>query len=402
MADKTLTFQGWPAGIDNRSPDFALREGAARNLVNCDVRTSGKIQRRKGYAKLVSATNPHSLYSNGSVTLYVTEGVLKTLDGTVLDAEWGNSRTVYTEIAGQVFFSNGVSAGRWQNGYKPWGVTNPPWQPQADAMPTGGLHAGTYQVAITWRDAEGIESGTGQGETVEVSEGGGILLSDFPTPPAFVETVSIYVTSHNGTEFYLVGDYPAWTTTAVIEAGIRSITLDNQYQGPMPGVSQLCAQGGRIYGAYGSTIYVTEPFNPHITSLDGVQFESPIQVLLPVTDGVYVVTERKAYFMSFEGEVPQRRELAYHGGIPGCIAVDPINPGVLWLGEKGLMRGLPGGENQNLTEKVALPNADEGAMTIREQDGERYAVISLRGVSANPLTSTSWTARETARNGHPF
>ena len=257
-------------------------------------------------------------------------------------------------------------------------------------------------MAITWRDADGIESGTRQGELIELSEGGGIMLSDFPTPPAFVETVSVYVTSHNGTEFYLVGDYPAWTTTAIIETGTYSVPLDNQYQGPMPPVTHVCVQGGRIYGAYGSSLYVTEPFNPHITSLEGVSFESPITVLLPVTDGVYVVTERKAYFMRYEGDVPQRRELAYHGAIPGAVAFDPINPGVLWLGEKGLMRGLPGGENQNLTEHVAMPRAQQGAMTVREIDGERFAIVSTWWCSPNTLVSSEWAARETTRKGNPY
>jgi hypothetical protein len=332
----------------------------------------------------------------------VEGGVLKTLEGSVLDAEWGDRRTTYCEIAGQIFFSNGISTGRYQGGYKPFGVTNPPWQPECTAMPTGGLFAGTYQVAITWRDIDGVESGTGIGEEVEVGEGGGIMLSDFPTPPAFVDRIGIYVTATNGTGFYLVDDYPAWTTTAIIEAGTRSIPLETQYQGPMPPVTHLCVQGGRIYGAYSSTVYVTEPFNPHLTRLDGVGFESPITALMPVTDGVYVVTEKKAYFMRFEGEIPQRRELAYHGAVPGAVAFDPINPGVFWLGNQGLMQGFPGGENKNLTEAVAMPQAQEGSMTIREIDGERFALLTTWGLTPNSLVSSEWAQRETTRKGNPF
>jgi hypothetical protein len=334
--------------------------------------------------------------------MYVSEGSLKTLDGTVLNSSWGDTRTYYAVIGNEIFFANGLNTGRWDNGYKVWGIPNPPRQPRLDALPTGGLYGGTYQVAITWRDADGIESGTGQGEVIEVSEGGGIMLSDFPSPPPFVSYVSVYVTSHNGAEFYLVSDYPAWTTTVVIEEGTRSIPLENQYQGPMPPVTHLCVQGGRIYGAYGSTLYVTEPFNPHITSLNGVSFESNITAVLPVTDGVYVVTEGRAYFIQYENEVPQRRELAYHGAVPGAVAFDPINPGVLWLGQKGLMRGLPGGENQNLTEHVAMPKAEQGTMTVREIDGERFALISMWGCSTNPLVSSEWTTREIARKGNPF
>ena len=401
----SLSFTGFPAGIDNRSVAFALKQGAARNLVNVNVRASGKVVRRQGYAKVLSDTSPHSLFSNGNVVLYVANGHLKQLTGTVsttLDANWGDAPTAYADRAGEVFFSNELRTGRWANGYKSWGVENPPHQPQADALPTGGLYAGTYQVAITWRDAMGIESGTPMTATVDVSEGGGIMLSDFPQPPAYVESVGVYVSSHNGTELYLDNDYPAWTTTVILEQEERSIPLETEYMQPMPPVNRACVQGGRVYGAASHALYVTNPFNPYLTSLDGVLFESPITALLPVTDGIYVVTERKAYFMQFEGEVPQRRELAYHGAVPGAVACDPINPGVLWLGEKGLMRGLPGGENQNLTEQVAMPKAQQGSMTIREEDGERFAIVSTWGCTPNPLVSSEWAQRETTRKGNPF
>lgn len=392
----SLKFDGF-SGLDNRAKDFALPDGYVRHLRNCDVRSSGKIQRRQGYTKVVSDTNPHSLYSDGHVTLYVSQGVLKRLDGTaisVVDANWGEAPTVYAERAGEVFFSNGLKTGRWANGYKSWGVENPPRQPALDALPTGGLHPGTYQVAITWRDALGIESGTPLNSQITVSEGGGIMLSDFPTPPIYVDTVSVYVSGADGTELYLDNDYPAWTTTVVIEQDQRSIPLETEFMQPMPPVERVCLQASRFYGAIGPALYVTQPFNPYLTNLDGVLFESPITALLPVTDGVYVVTERKAYFMQFEGDVPQRRELTYHGAVRGAVAVDPILPGVLWVGDKGLMRGLPGGENQNITDAhLALPKAEQGAMTIREVDGERYAIFSLRGLTANPLSAADWADR---------
>jgi hypothetical protein len=95
MSTPSLTINGWQGGLDNRSAPFALRPNTARNIVNCDVRTSGKIQRREGYAKLLSATNPHSLYSNGQVTLYVEGGVLKTLEDQHLLSVSGKTIVVF-------------------------------------------------------------------------------------------------------------------------------------------------------------------------------------------------------------------------------------------------------------------------------------------------------------------
>lgn len=397
MDQKTLTFKGF-AGLDNRARDFALPEGYARNIRNADVLSSGKVQRRKGYTKLVSDTNPHSLYSNGLVTLYVAQGALKRLDGsvmTVLDADWGDAPTAYADRAGEVFFSNGLKTGRYAQGHQVWGTENPPFQPTPELMPNGGLFPGTYQLALTWRDGLGIESGTPLNVQIDVPEGGGILLTDFPAPPAYVESVAVYISSANGSELYLDNDYPAWTTSVVIGQEERSIPLDTEFMQPMPPVEHLCAQGGRVYGSIGPALYVTNPFNPYLTSLDGVLFEAPLTALLPVTDGVYAITERKSYFLSFDaGDVPQRRELAYHGAIRGAAGFDPILPGVIWVGEKGVMRGLPGGENQNLTDAhVAMPHAERGALLIRETDGERFAIVSLRGCSANPLTAQDWASR---------
>lgn len=406
----SIELPGFPGGLDNRAAPFALPDGCARNLVNVDVRAGGKVQRRQGYERLVAIAGAHSLYSNGAATLFVAAGNLYRLLGSgheLLIPGWGDRPTCYVDRAGEVFFSNGVSSARWKDGgVHNWGVPMPPFQPSLLPLPTGGLFGGIYQVVITWRDVFGVESGADVAVSVDVPEGGGLMLSDFPAPPPNIDQVSVYVSGHNGAELHWDSDYPAFTTSLVLEPRTRTVPLKTQFMRPMPPVDLLTMQASRLYGAKDDVLYYTSPYNPYlIDGMDGLRFSGPITCVTAVVDGVYVATEQKSYFVTAldQDAPPVRRDIANMGAVPGAVAGDPLLPGVLWLGEKGLMRGLPGGEVQNLTEAhVALPKAQHGAMTVREMDGDRFAIVSTWGCSPNPLVSSDWAARETARKGHAF
>lgn len=376
-----------------------MPEGCCRDAVNVDIRASGKIKRRSGYSKLVESVTPHSLFANRDVTLYVEGQILKRLnkDNTsdTLYSSWGTARTVYVDLAGEVFFSNGLRTGRWKNGLYNWGAPTPHKQPTLSAVPTGGMNAGIYQVAITWRDLAGIESSTKLAEQILVAEGGGIELSDFPIPPVTIDTVAVYVSSNNGKELYLYGDFPAQHTTVLnIEQRTLSVPLATAFSMPMPVVNHLALHGGRIYGAKDNVLYRTRPYNPYlIDGMDNMTFESEIKALVGMFDGLYVVTAERAYFLTDleNGKAPQRLDVTQHGAVPGCVVADPVNPGSYWLGDKGLIKAQPQGQTENMTDKhVAMPFADAGAMTIREIDGERYVLISTWGCVPNPLVSTDW------------
>jgi len=395
----TTQFQGFPGGIDNRAASYAMPDGFCRDAVNVDIRTSGKIKRRSGYTKLLSGTTPHSLFANSDVVLYVEDGGLKKLNSDnsvdVLFSSWGDVRTTYVDLGGEVFFSNGLRTGRWKNGLYNWGAPTPYKQPFAEAVSTGGMHTGTYQVAITWRDIAGIESSTQLATTVYVAEGGGIELTDFPTPPVTIETVSVYISSNNGKELYLYGDFPAHHTFALnIQQRTLSVPLATAFCITMPTVDQLTIQGGRIYGAKGNVLYRTRPYNPYLVDgMDNMTFESDIKAVVGMYDGLYVVTEKRGYFLTDleNGKAPQRTDVVFHGAVPGCVTVDPVNPGGFWLGNKGLIKAMPQGQVENMTGKhVAMPFAEEGTMVVREIDGERYVLISTWGCVPNPLVSTDW------------
>ena len=268
------------------------------------------------------------------------------------------------------------------------------------AVETGGLEAGQYQVAISWRSG-GIESGLGPISVVEVAADGGIELSAFPPTPAGVDEVAVYVSDANGALLYWAEDIAPETLVYSVPSETRTVPCEVQFRQALPPVRLLAVQNGRVLGAVGSVLYMSIPFNPHLMEgLEGLTFESPITALAPVTDGVFVATQTSTWFLSL-ADTPTRVEVSRQGAVPGAAADDVLAPSGLWVGTRGFMRGSASGQVQNLlADHVALPLATTGAMLVREVDGERQAVVSLLGCRENPLVNAEWRETETARRGN--
>lgn len=76
----------------------------------------------------------------------------------------------------------------------------------------------------------------------------------------------------------------------------------------------------------------------------------------------------------------------------------PDSDEVMWLSERGLMKGSTGGKAVNMTERqIAMEGYTRAAMGLLERDGHRSVMVV--GESANPtaLLSTDWVADEAAR-----
>jgi hypothetical protein len=198
--DELVKLAGWNLGVDNVREEYDLPKQALREAVNVDLTGSGKLRRRAGYTARVAATGAHSLWSYGDTVLYVSDGYLWKLDPrtwttTNLLAGFTDSRVSYEGIGQHAFFTDGSRLGRYDTlsgaAAWGWGVDSPGGQPDVSATSYGGLAAGKYQVAVTFRALSGLESGTSEAVTVDVPAGGGIQLTDIPQGTG--ETVRIYV-----------------------------------------------------------------------------------------------------------------------------------------------------------------------------------------------------------------
>lgn len=97
----------------------------------------------------------------------------------------------YDLVNNEAYLSNGVVTGKvTADGLVPWGVQTPARQPALAADTVGGLHAGTYQVAVTFVADTGEESGSPAPQEIAIAEGGGILLSLLRSPQRPTSTQS--------------------------------------------------------------------------------------------------------------------------------------------------------------------------------------------------------------------
>jgi len=202
-------------GINNKSQSQTMQPPFVAQAVNLDYADNGEIRKRAGQKKIIPGTNCHSVFKFDDETLYyVDNGTLKkrnlsTGETTTIKTGIGNDSLSYAVSAGRIYYSNSIVNGCIVNGaYRSWGVARPARQPDLSTSPVGGLFAGTYFVAITWLRA-GEESGTGAATQITVPSGGGIVLSNFPTPPADVDGLAVYVTPCNGKHLYWYGEYRA-------------------------------------------------------------------------------------------------------------------------------------------------------------------------------------------------
>ena len=185
VRDKQLLPQAFPAGLNNVAAETDVPSTALRDAVNVDLTEAGKIRRRRGYVQRIDGS-AHSLFPTASGYL------LAVVDGDLVayDPDWGDKsirsgvgdRPIsFAEIAGSIYWSNGDIIRRVTGAL----ADAPLWpecpgQPTVAAYASGGLSAGDYQVAITYTDADGRESGSSMAVEVTLTAGQGIQLTNIP------------------------------------------------------------------------------------------------------------------------------------------------------------------------------------------------------------------------------
>lgn len=410
-ADQQLaTSRGWPAGIDNLNSEQALARDengvttALRDAQNVDLDRQGKPARRAGYRKLVSAaTHAHSLWASRDfpLALYVDGGDLMALpDGDapfVVNAGMGIEPVSYAEAAGSAWWVSTSQHGRVSGAGDAgaWGVVGPGGPPTLAATASGGLCAGRYQVAVTFMDAAGEESGTPRAATVDVADGGGIQLSDIPQPDDATHRIRVYASPANGDMLYFVADWPAGTATAFIGPHRAGRPLATQFLEPMPCGHIVRWQNGRLFVAAGSDLVFSEPLRYGLTDPvhNRIGFGGRIDLLEPVgagTEGagLFVADGRKTYFTGGADPKTYTLRIAYpHGVVPGTSLVVPGSvfglestaPVAYWLADNGVgCLGLPGGQVVPLRENQTIaPAATAGASLYRDTGAMRQVVTTL-------------------------
>lgn len=416
-------------GIDNISDEREMRAGSARELVNLDLTPKGMPKTRAGFVAVdtLAGDEAHSLTD-------WTGGMVAVLDGNLIaftDDEvpttlrsgmgaYPERALTYAELNGDLYWSDGADFRRIRGADM---VDTEGWpdiygQPRlTPVVGTGGLTAGTYQVALTVRDADGRESGSTLAELVDVVEGGGIQLTGFPAASPEATTYRIYLSPPNGDILEWHRDVPINSTLILVGAARRTEKpLETQFLMPLPPGHLLAASGARLLMAVENEIAIGEAYRYGLMQPDRrVAFPSRITLLQPCGEageaGVFVCgSDRTLWWSGFDAASMTRRVVRPAGAVLGSgltvpgtlLGLETTAPCAFWLGTDGVFcAGLPSGTVIPLTEgQVALPSAERAAGLIRERNGLRQILMALQGqVVDSPLAASDSAVAEVRRRG---
>jgi len=406
----------WKQGMNtllhkNELPDDTLRASA-----NFDITDKGMLKRRRGHTRVLAATVvPGTFWSGKNRTLYVASGSLwelvqtpgGTYAGQLVRTGVGNKPMAYTEVAGNIYWSNGVVSGRMdaQGGDWPWGVQGPVVNPKLVVGASGSLEPGTYQVAVTFIAANGEESGTPLAtEAVVADQGGIILLDDIPQPTDPDATIRVYCSYVNGEGLYWVQDIPQGTPSFAITqtSNLATVLLQTQFGMAPPAGNVIEEHNGRIYIGRGKVLWMTSPLRYGLLKpmKDFIQFPADITVVKAVSDGLFVCADQTYWFSGIDTDNFRQRVVLPYGGVFGTGIDIPNLDAVAWFGDTGMVIGGLNGEVFNTLEnRVAVSKYGSGSMFWREDRGIRAIVANLSESSISPYMVPDYVALETARGG---
>ena len=404
------TGESLPTGMNNRVKDHAVPDGQYRNAVNIDFDDEGNIQfPRIGSSKVYAGTDCHSWYQfedSFGAGIFIEGAELKRLNSnntvTALKTV-GNQPMSYCQVNGVVYFSNSAVTGRYRDGQViEWGIPTPFNQLNVSARNKGGLHAGIYLVTLTWL-SNGEESGADISRSVTVEEGGGIRLTNFPSSPAFVEQVAVYVSSPNGSELYLYDEYPSDIQVVDVQYFIGDAMLETQFAIKPQVRTGLTVHSGRIYWIDGQLVRCTMPHNFLLQeALAYFVFEEPVTNIISTQGPLFVTTELGIYQVSgIDGEgLPELQKVKNYGAAAMRLPHnDQQNDVTFVMADVGMIAITAGGVKELHLDKVAPPKFKKGCISVIDQGGVRKLISVCQDGVISRLQSDDYTTTEALRNG---
>lgn len=431
-----IALRGFPQGINNRAAEEAVPPGALRAAKNVDIDDAGKPRRRPGAELVAPLAGLHSLWATDRFPfmLGVHDGAPVAIDhaedvtALPLALQRPDLPMSWDYAARRVFFSNGVDHGEILTDLtvRPWAPEAPGGQPFAEAVTgSGGLAGGTYQVAITFIDAHGRESGASLPVEVVVAAGQGIRLTGFPAAhDPSTALVRVYCSRPNGDLLYAVQDLPVGLPTFVLGAHSEGALLNKLFLTPMPACSIIRAYGARLVGARGRALVWSEPFQYGLTNAhrnysphDGelVMIESAGDA---ESEGLYVATAAaggrragRTYYLTGPTPTGWQRVIAHPDGVvPGsptklpaeALGVQASGLVPVWLTDSGqFVVGLPGGAVVQLhaDRYVAPAGAEHASIALREIGGMRHLVATLSGGQVSGMAAVDIAEAEVWKDG---
>lgn len=361
----------WLEGQDTFHTDlthavFQPGESGARlsALTNLDLTDEGTARLRAGLTSRVAATTGLNTFSGAGLLLLQDAGVIKSVNTTdwttssVVTGLNASARVDFHEHDNQIWWTNGLVNGRIlaDESTEGWGIAVPPTPTLGTTA--GDLPAGLYQVAATYLDGAGVESGAGKAASI-VLDGTEDITATL-TPDADAVSVRFYATEADvkgeGGLFWVktvaVGSLPA----TIDDVKVSRYALKTQHmRGPVAGDGVFSYQ--EILGTWKDNwIYPSSGMSPHLFRLghDIIKMPFDVQAVAGTEQGFYAATTKGLFFLVGDTiRNLQRVRKDSYGYATGSTVVsgDRIprlesgdTPVALFVNEFGLVAGLPGGK----------------------------------------------------------
>ena len=414
VRDRGLIKAGpWPLGVDNTSQEGELARDefgqiiALREAVNVVLSSGGRPRRRKGFAA-VNADTAHSLWSapllqhgffvkNGQLTALLASGET----APVAPAVFVVNPLSFALINDRVYFSNDAVCGMVDLGLQAWSWApeHPAGQPTL-AIGAGSLDKGRYQVAVTFVDWLGRESGSTLAAEIELPNGGGIVVTDIPTPSE--GGTNVYVTGANDQVLRLYDSAAVWPSGLTVSAPATGRALMTQFLEPLPPGNIVRGGHGRQWVARGNELFWSEPlrYGMFNRAKNRMRFAAPIDLVEPIGDGtggagVFVAAGNHTYWYGDADPAKWTQVTSAHAGaIPGSsvtvkgtvLGLASPAPVLVWLSRSGkFVVGTPGGGIAEIKNKAVVDIAESAATLVREDSGDTFITASLRSPAKHAL-----------------
>lgn len=399
-------------GIDNRAEDYVLPQGSkedprasVRNAVNVDFTNSGRFRRRRGLTKVYSGFTKGG-YGCPSGEFFVENGVLKRFNAnntaTTIYAGITGSTFTYEYFNGVVYFSDGVICLKiLPSSVVNWGIAPP--NPPAMYTTSGSYGGGDYLACCAFVDADGVESGPSEIASFSAIDNCGIVFGGLPSfiDPQVV-AVRLYLSMPNGNELFHVADVTGSSYTITAGRYDNSNVLDTHFVSTPPAGRIIRFYKGRMYVADATGfVWYSEPYQLDHFKLGSnfLQFTDPVDVMEPVDDGIYFAYgDRTDFYAGTPEDGFTVLNIFDYGAIFGSGGKD--GPNVVWQSTDGSVVGRPSGNCQNVQEThVSVDNGESAATVVREYDGVRQFIASIKQPSIGALAAKSWIDAEVIRRG---
>lgn len=423
VPDKGLVTLGpWPAGMNNLAKEGALpadengHSVALRDAENVDLDKAGYASRRDGYARAYTGTLVHSAWGSPLLPfgLFVDAGQLHALYETgevePLGVQVGGVPLSYALFNDRVFFTSPTVSGLvgLDLFVHAWAPDEPDGQPDAAAVAGMSLAAGQYQVAITFTDVLGRESGSTLAVVVDVAEGQGIALTHIPQPIDLTATptINLYLTDADDQVLRLYGSMPSGVNTASIGQQAKGRVLATQFLVTMPAGQIVRLHNGRQFVADGRHLRWSPALRYGLTdpARNVIHFRDEITLMEPVGAGgpgagIFVGAGGRVFWLGGTDPSAFNQRIAHGSGViprsscmvrGSALGLASQEDVPVWLSRRGnFCVGLEGGTIRSLHDGRAITDdATSAASMYREHNGKLQVITTMVGARKQGLQVT--------------